>query len=163
MSDFMTCGPPHVAHHRTNWMTRRCGPYRIAGLIASSPQYPSQLSPPLFFSRQSPILQYLQRSSTCSPALSPSSSDHLGPSNRRAPHNATMAVIDEQAAAPQPIDIEAWTEQATAALGSVTISVPGEVVGATAVTTRSPLAAQSNPWVLLQLQRKVVSIRGRRL
>lgn len=53
-----------------------------------------------------------------------------------------MAVIDElpqQAAAPQPIDIETWTEQATAAMGSVTISAPGEVVGATAVTLAIPL------------------------
>ncbi|KAH5095916.1 hypothetical protein HBI81_109880 [Parastagonospora nodorum] len=53
-----------------------------------------------------------------------------------------MAVIDEipqQAAAPQPIDIEAWTEQATAALGSVAISAPGEVVGATTVTLAIPL------------------------
>jgi hypothetical protein len=33
-----------------------------------------------------------------------------------------------QAAAPQPIDIEAWTEQATAALSSVTISLPEAVV-----------------------------------
>jgi hypothetical protein len=59
-----------------------------------------------------------------------------------AEHNATMAVIDElpqQAAAPQPIDIEAWTEQATAALGSVTISTPGEVARATAVTLAIPL------------------------
>lgn len=53
-----------------------------------------------------------------------------------------MAVIDElpqQAAAPQPIDIETWTEQATAAMGSVTISAPGEVVGATTVTLAIPL------------------------
>jgi hypothetical protein len=52
-----------------------------------------------------------------------------------------MAVIDEipQAAAPQPIDIEAWTQQATAAMSSVTISAPGEVVGATAVTLAIPL------------------------
>jgi hypothetical protein len=62
--------------------------------------------------------------------------------NRSAEHNATMAVIDElpqQAAAPQPIDIEAWTEQATAALGSVTITAPGEVTRATAVTLAIPL------------------------
>lgn len=50
--------------------------------------------------------------------------------------------IDEfplQASAPQPIDIEAWTEQATAAIGSVTISAPGEIVGSTAVTLAIPL------------------------
>jgi hypothetical protein len=55
--------------------------------------------------------------------------------------NATMAVIDEmpqQAADPQPIDIQAWTEQATAALG-VTIAAPGEVTGATTVTLAIPL------------------------
>lgn len=53
-----------------------------------------------------------------------------------------MAVIDEipqEAAAPQPIDIEAWTEEATAAMSSVTISAPGEVLGATAVTLAIPL------------------------
>jgi hypothetical protein len=53
-----------------------------------------------------------------------------------------MAVIDEipqQAAAPQPIDIEAWTQQATAAMSSVAISAPGEVVGATTVTLAIPL------------------------
>jgi hypothetical protein len=53
-----------------------------------------------------------------------------------------MAVIDEipqQAAAPQPIDIEAWTEQATAAMSSVTISAPGEIVRATSVTLAIPL------------------------
>jgi len=53
-----------------------------------------------------------------------------------------MAVIDElpqQAAVPQPIDIEAWTEQATAAMGSVAISAPGAVLGATAVTLAIPL------------------------
>jgi hypothetical protein len=51
-----------------------------------------------------------------------------------------MAVIDEiPAAGPQPIDIEAWTEQATAAMGSVTIAAPGEVRGATVVTLAIPL------------------------
>jgi hypothetical protein len=70
-------------------------------------------------------------------------SDHHLLYNRCAEHNATtMAVIDEipqQAAAPQPIDIEAWTEEATAAMGSVTIAAPGEVVGATTVTLAIPL------------------------
>lgn len=53
-----------------------------------------------------------------------------------------MAVIDEmpqQAAESQPIDIQAWTEQATAALGPVTIAAPGEVAGATTVTLAIPL------------------------
>lgn len=53
-----------------------------------------------------------------------------------------MAIVDDipqQAAVPQPIDIEAWTEQATAAMGSVAISAPGEVVGATTVTLAIPL------------------------
>jgi hypothetical protein len=56
--------------------------------------------------------------------------------------NATMAVINDtpqQAAAPQPIDVEAWTEQATAAMGAVAISVPGEVAGSTTVTLAIPL------------------------
>lgn len=51
-----------------------------------------------------------------------------------------MAVIDEiPATGPQPIDIEAWTEQATAAMSSVAIAAPGEVRGATAVTLAIPL------------------------
>lgn len=53
-----------------------------------------------------------------------------------------MAVINEiahQAAAPQPIDVEAWTEQATAAMGAVAISMPGEAAGATTVTLAIPL------------------------
>ncbi|KAH8728990.1 R3H-associated N-terminal domain-containing protein [Phaeosphaeriaceae sp. PMI808] len=52
-----------------------------------------------------------------------------------------MAVIDEttqQAAEPQPIDIEAWTQQATAAMSSVVISAPGEIVGATTVSLAIP-------------------------
>ncbi|KAL5113856.1 hypothetical protein ACEQ8H_008276 [Pleosporales sp. CAS-2024a] len=45
-----------------------------------------------------------------------------------------MAVMDE------PIDIEAWTEQATAAMGSLVMSAPGQVVvGATSVTLAIPL------------------------
>lgn len=53
-----------------------------------------------------------------------------------------MAVIDElpqQAAAPQPIDIEAWTEQATASITNVTIHAPGEPIAATTVTLAIPL------------------------
>ncbi|KAF2877432.1 R3H-associated N-terminal domain-containing protein, partial [Massariosphaeria phaeospora] len=42
------------------------------------------------------------------------------------------------AAGAQPIDIEAWTEQATVALSSVTISAPGAVAGAT-VSLEIPL------------------------
>jgi hypothetical protein len=38
------------------------------------------------------------------------------------PHNASV---------PQPINIEAWTEQATASLGELIISAPGELLGAT--------------------------------
>ncbi|KAF1830727.1 hypothetical protein BDW02DRAFT_572728 [Decorospora gaudefroyi] len=46
----------------------------------------------------------------------------------------------QAAAPPQPIDIEAWTEQATVALGSVTISTPGTAVqGAPSVTLAIPL------------------------
>ncbi|KAJ4346161.1 hypothetical protein N0V95_005664 [Ascochyta clinopodiicola] len=62
-------------------------------------------------------------------------------SHNRAP-NATMAITDDlapQAAAPQPIDIEAWTEQATAALGSVTLSAPAVVVPDTSVAFDIPL------------------------
>ncbi len=56
--------------------------------------------------------------------------------------NATMAIDDlttPQAAAPQPIDIEAWTEQATAAMGSVTISTSAPVVQGTSVAFDIPL------------------------
>ena len=35
------------------------------------------------------------------------------------------------ASVPQPINIEAWTEQATASLGELIISAPGELLGAT--------------------------------
>jgi len=57
----------------------------------------------------------------------------------------TMAVGDipsspQQAAAPpQPIDIEAWTEQATVALSSVAISAPGDALQGTSVTLAIPL------------------------
>jgi hypothetical protein len=44
-----------------------------------------------------------------------------------------------QAAAPQPIDIEAWTEQATAALSTVTISLPEIVVQERPVAFAIPL------------------------
>jgi hypothetical protein len=53
-----------------------------------------------------------------------------------------MAVLDEipqPSAAPQPIDIAAWTEQATAAMSAVTITAPGEAVGATTVKLAIPL------------------------
>lgn len=38
----------------------------------------------------------------------------------------------------QPINIEAWTEQATAALSSITIAAPGDLAGAT-VSLQIPL------------------------
>jgi hypothetical protein len=56
-----------------------------------------------------------------------------------------MAVGDipsspQQAAAPpQPIDIEAWTEQATVALSSVAISTPRDALQGTSVTLAIPL------------------------
>jgi hypothetical protein len=91
--------------------------------------------------------------------------------NRCAEHNATtMAVMDEipqQAAVPQPIDIEAWTEEATAAMGSVAIAVPGEVVGVTTVTLAIPLdddaLASGGPWALRLSQRKAVFTSERHL
>ncbi|CAO2652800.1 Nn.00g022110.m01.CDS01 [Neocucurbitaria sp. VM-36] len=46
---------------------------------------------------------------------------------------------------PQPIDIEAWTEQATVALSSVTISAPGDVVQGTSVTLAIPLDEHDAP------------------
>lgn len=63
----------------------------------------------------------------------------------------TMAIGDipsspQQAAAPpQPIDIEAWTEQATVALGSVAISTPGDAVPGTSVTLAIPLDEHDAP------------------
>lgn len=73
--------------------------------------------------------------------------------------NATMAIDDlttPQAATPQPIDIEAWTEQATAAMGSVTISAPAPVVQGTSVAFAIPLdehdaPAQSTPLTTAQV------------
>jgi len=62
--------------------------------------------------------------------------------------NATMAIDDltaPQAAAPQPIDIEAWTEQATAAMGSVAISATPAVVQETSVAFDIPLDEHDAP------------------
>ena len=60
-----------------------------------------------------------------------------------------MAVDDlttsPQAAAPQPIDIEAWTEQATAAMGSVAISAPAPALAGTSVLFDIPLDEHSAP------------------
>jgi hypothetical protein len=62
-----------------------------------------------------------------------------------------MAIDDipsspQQAAVPpQPIDIEAWTEQATVALGSVSISTPGDAVQGTSVTLAIPLDEHDAP------------------
>ncbi|KAH6612026.1 R3H-associated N-terminal domain-containing protein [Boeremia exigua] len=53
-----------------------------------------------------------------------------------------MAIDDitaPQAAVPQPIDIAAWTEQATAAMGSVAISTPAPIVQGTSVVFDIPL------------------------
>lgn len=64
---------------------------------------------------------------------------------------STMAVGEtpssppQAAVAPQPIDIEAWTEQATAALGSVTITTPEGVVAGTSVTLAIPLDEHDAP------------------
>lgn len=50
-----------------------------------------------------------------------------------------------QAVPAQPIDIEAWTEQATVALGSVNLSVPGDVVQDTSVMLAIPLDEHDAP------------------
>jgi hypothetical protein len=50
-----------------------------------------------------------------------------------------------QAAPPQPIDIEAWTEQATVALGAVTISTPGDHIQGASVTLAIPLDEHDAP------------------
>lgn len=69
----------------------------------------------------------------------------------RAINATTMAVGDipsspQQATdPPQPIDIEAWTEQATVALGSVAISAPGDAVRGTSVTLAIPLDQHDAP------------------
>ncbi|KNG52123.1 hypothetical protein TW65_00590 [Stemphylium lycopersici] len=51
----------------------------------------------------------------------------------------------QAAAPPQPIDIEAWTEQATVALGSVAISTPGDAVAGASVTLAIPLDEHDAP------------------
>lgn len=59
-----------------------------------------------------------------------------------------MAIDDlnmPQAAAPQPIDIEAWTEQATAAMGAAAISVPATIVQETSVVFDIPLDEHDAP------------------
>ena len=48
-------------------------------------------------------------------------------------------------APPQPIDIDAWTEQATVALGSVAISVPGDAPQTASVTLAIPLDEHDAP------------------
>lgn len=58
-----------------------------------------------------------------------------------------MAIHTSEPAAPgaQSIDIEAWTEQATAAMSTVTISAPGETVQGTTVSLQIPLDDVSTP------------------
>jgi hypothetical protein len=51
----------------------------------------------------------------------------------------------QAAAPPQPIDIEAWTEQATVALGAVSITTPGDAVQGTSVTLAIPLDEHDAP------------------
>ena len=51
----------------------------------------------------------------------------------------------QQASTTQPIDIEAWTEHATAAMSSVTISVPEGVVQSSTVTLQIPLDEHPAP------------------
>jgi hypothetical protein len=48
-------------------------------------------------------------------------------------------------APPQPIDIEAWTEQATVALGAVSITSPGDVLQGTSATLAIPLDDHDAP------------------
>jgi hypothetical protein len=50
-----------------------------------------------------------------------------------------------RAAPAQPIDIEAWTEQATVALSAVTIATPGDIPRGTAVTLAIPLDEHDVP------------------
>ena len=57
-----------------------------------------------------------------------------------------LTTSSPQAAAPQPIDIEAWTEQATAAMGSVAISAPAPAaVTGTSVLFDIPLDELNAP------------------
>lgn len=49
------------------------------------------------------------------------------------------------AAPPQPIDIDAWTEQATVALEAVAISAPGDALQPAAVTLAIPLDDHDAP------------------
>ena len=51
----------------------------------------------------------------------------------------------QAAAPPQPIDIEAWTAQATVALGAVTIAIPGDAVQGTSVALAIPLDEDDVP------------------
>ena len=50
----------------------------------------------------------------------------------------------QQPATAQAIDIEAWTEQATAAINTLTVSTPGDVHGAT-VSLQIPLDDRPEP------------------
>lgn len=67
-------------------------------------------------------------------------------------HLATMAILPaEQASPAQPLDIEAWTVDATAAMSTLAISAPGETVQSPTVNLQIPLddtltsAARSTP------------------
>lgn len=52
--------------------------------------------------------------------------------------SAKMAILSAPQDA-QPIDVAAWTEQATAAMSTVTISAPGDAAPVTTVSVQIPL------------------------
>jgi hypothetical protein len=55
-----------------------------------------------------------------------------------------MAIHSNEEAEPQPIDIQAWTEEATVAIGALTIASPGEAHGTT-VSLQIPLDEHPAP------------------
>jgi hypothetical protein len=166
----MTSGAPHVAHHGTNWMTRRCGPYRIAGLIASSPQsHPCFPLPPSFHDN------YQVRSICSAGLLIPRHFLPLPPISSAQATGAVSTTPQWQSSMNRPprpsllISRHGLSKQqqrwALCPFRRLEKS-SAQLLSRSRfrwMTMRSPLVARSNPWVLLQLRRKAVSTRERRL
>lgn len=115
----------------------------IAGLIATCPSTLRQAEQHraflLFRLSVTPVSSQVP-GALLSWSLFPSVSDPVPDTH----YATTMAVGDnpsspQHAAPPHPIDIEAWTEQATVALSSVTISAPADVAQGATVTLAIPL------------------------
>lgn len=144
----MISGVPHVLCRLAPGMTRTTDSIPITALIAP---WPSTLlfQPDGIESRFSFSVGLVL--ATQIPGQSPSFAHFAAFVPLNCLHNATaMAIGDipsspQQATPPQPIDIEAWTEQATVALSSVTISTPGDAHQGFSVALVIPLDDHDAP------------------